>query len=494
MLSFSPSCRILTVASTLERAVDLVEQIKALSPSQPVTEPEGGSDGTSIPWTISNKYYSADVHFLARSIKGLAPYQLQGVPAVIFVWGKGDAYKHHISRLAQDLKDLEPEVSLAVRLPTSSFPPGSRPKAEVEDEEEKSEDENDTDEFLSSHGFEFVDVTQIQIGDTDAKHDGIPSLPRVLDALSTIMWPSMHASTKSKSSSKANDRTAALLNWAQSSIDDSSVDFPSDDDLVVAQRGQGNLAPQARAQREMAELARWLEEDSESKDDPWKTAPQIVHSPTEESHDLASAWTTSHSGDGESTPRVSDGFDDDFTVFVSAPAASTTSAASDDLSQGDSSSVSFGRSSPSIADSSVDADRLIPSYSGVMYHSLGSHSDLGESHEDRLDDSDDNDSDDGLPTNEEIQQSAQRIFGTSSNQGMTSSRLPADQRTHDVEGLQDPDDDDNYNMAAFDLSHVLGALQGMKTEIAGIEDEQERRKAAARVALGLVYGLEREAQ
>ena len=32
----------------------------------------------------------------------------------------------------------------------------------------------------------------------------------------------------------------------------------------------------------------------------------------------------------------------------------------------------------------------------------------------------------------------------------------------------------------------------MKEEIAGMEDEEERRRAAARVALGLVYGLRKE--
>ena len=50
-------------------------------------------------------------------------------------------------------------------------------------------------------------------------------------------------------------------------------------------------------------------------------------------------------------------------------------------------------------------------------------------------------------------------------------------------------DDADGSFAAFDLSRVFSALQGMKDEIAGMEDEDERRRAAARVALGLVYGL-----
>jgi hypothetical protein len=39
-----------------------------------------------IPWTIENKYYSAEVHFAVHPIRGLAPYLLQNIPAVIFVW------------------------------------------------------------------------------------------------------------------------------------------------------------------------------------------------------------------------------------------------------------------------------------------------------------------------------------------------------------------------------------------------------------------------
>ena len=41
-----------------------------------------------------------------------------------------------------------------------------------------------------------------------------------------------------------------------------------------------------------------------------------------------------------------------------------------------------------------------------------------------------------------------------------------------------------------DLSTLLPALQGMKDEIASLPTMEERRKAAARVALGLVWALE----
>ena len=51
-------------------------------------------------------------------------------------------------------------------------------------------------------------------------------------------------------------------------------------------------------------------------------------------------------------------------------------------------------------------------------------------------------------------------------------------------------DDSDGEVGPFDLSQVMNVLQEMKSEISGMDSEEERRKAAARVALGLVYGLE----
>ena len=41
----------------------------------------------------------------------------------------------------------------------------------------------------------------------------------------------------------------------------------------------------------------------------------------------------------------------------------------------------------------------------------------------------------------------------------------------------------------FEDSDVLGRLAEMRAEIMALEDEEQRRRAAARVALGVVYGL-----
>lgn len=50
----------------------------------------------------------------------------------------------------------------------------------------------------------------------------------------------------------------------------------------------------------------------------------------------------------------------------------------------------------------------------------------------------------------------------------------------------------NVDFGSFDLSRVFGALQSMREGIAGMTHEDERRTAADRVGLGLVYGLRRE--
>jgi len=110
-------------------------------------------------------------------------------------------YQHDIERISQDLTGREPEVCLAVRVPHLQSDPVD-------------EDDSEIDAFLSSHGFEYVDATEEKSSQRSVNvHEGsdfaglvvffallnipychfagIPRLPRVLDALSTILWPSM---------------------------------------------------------------------------------------------------------------------------------------------------------------------------------------------------------------------------------------------------------------------------------------------------------------
>ncbi len=296
----------------------------------------------------------------------------------------------------------------------------------------------------------------------------IPSLPRVLDALSTIMWPSMQTSVAtSKKSSRPNQRGAAFLEWAQSSFDTTELS-PDEADFTVP--ALAPLRTPDKVHTEMEELARWLEDGE--KEDPWKTS-DMSFSPT----DLETEGWGDHVSPADDKTVVS-GFDDDFSVFVSAPPAEAKHA-SEDQSLPDEPSfdeVPF--------DVSFGSDRLGPADGDIMYHSLGSHSDLGDTSQDvpydSLDDNDiDTDGDEDMPSKSEIRESAQRIFGSQKAEG-----LPAEKEV----------DAEDFDLAPFDIGQVMSALQGMKAEIAGMDDEAERRKAAARIALGLVYGLEQDSK
>ncbi|KAJ7288243.1 hypothetical protein C8J57DRAFT_1445663 [Mycena rebaudengoi] len=406
----SSTCRILTVSSSLERAVALIDRVRNLrKPGQPAPPPaaappsssgpaaqsSGLGQSTRIPWTLSNKYYSADVHFAAHTVTGLGAHAVRNVPAVLFVWAKGEAYRDH------------PEVALAVRV--ARMDGEGEGKNEDEDEEEE---EAEIDEFLSESGFEFIDASGEEISGEGEEplgssfSQGIPGLPRVLDALSTIMWPSMQAQTKPQAISSGRRD----LDWVQSSGDGLSP--------II---GSSSVNRGGTREQEIEALARWLEEDDgvATREDPWRSAADAS----------GRLMPASVSPDG----GKEFGFDDDFTVFVSAPPG--------------------------------------PPEAGPLYLSLGSALDLHEVDEDKAEPAEDEDED--LPTDAEIEATSSRIFGGA---------IRGEAATRQMKTSTD--------MAPFDLSRVMRALEGMKAEIASMEDEGERRKAAARAALGLVYGLE----
>ncbi|KII90545.1 hypothetical protein PLICRDRAFT_157752 [Plicaturopsis crispa FD-325 SS-3] len=431
------SSRILTFSPSLDGAFRFIHRVKAHpeTPDDPPTTTE-----MTVPWSIVNRYYTADVHFEAREVREWHPHLAQDVPAIVFVWVRGEPYKEHIQRLSNDLASHDPEVTLAVRLPLSD--PSTLPKNE--------EEEDTIDDFLSTHGFEFVDVdhsgpdTSIVYPHTTLDHAG---LPRVLDALSTIMWPTM---VQSASTTNRKSRARELLDWAREEEEHDGLRALVDDGDHVASAAE---AKRSRMQKEMDELERWLDEDEAARTggDPWTMA--------------ASSGPPSDAQEGAA------GFDDNFTVFVSAPSGSNS-----------------GRASPD-----GDAGMLAPMHTGASYASLGS-------------DFDGEEGDSDLPSRAEIDAATQRIFGTQSPTSSTQTNLPASasatptaftfasaDSSFALGDHSDGDrDDDDFDIGAFDLGRVLGALQGMKDEIAGISDERLRRRAAARVALGLVYGLEKE--
>jgi len=159
-----------------------------------------------------------------------------------------------------------------------------------------------------------------------------------------------------------------------------------------------------------------------------------------------------HSGSGDPWPQPTatttafSGFDDDFADFVSAPSPGAT---------GESTSPSKETTiAPVESSAAVVADD--------DHEEVGFHTTEDEDYKELLDED--------MPSTNEILLTSQRIFGQS---------------------LAAPEEgEDDGEMGEFDLGSIMGALQSMKEEIAGMTNEEEKRKAAARVALGLVWGLE----
>ena len=172
--------------------------------------------------------------------------------------------------------------------------------------------------------------------------------------------------------------------------------------------------------------------------------------------------------------KFSIGFEDDFTAFVYAPAVN--------IEEGEKTPDAFGyhKQQDSPMPSAIRNGSLEPGNASVRYKSLGSEfggSEFGDEEPvyESLDDYGDSEDED-LPTKEEIRETSGQIFG----KVVAGAPLVETSMADDSDGEVGP----------FDLSQVMNVLQEMKSEISGMESEEARRKAAARVALGLVYGLE----
>ncbi|KAG2156017.1 uncharacterized protein EDB93DRAFT_1129346 [Suillus bovinus] len=434
------SCRILTLSSSKDDTLQFLQRL-AKSDLPIVTD-----DSSIIPWTITNKYYTADVHFEFHHLPHWIPnnHELESVPALVYTWTVGEPYRENVQMISQRLSHHDFEVSLAIRLPSTT--PGHFGKS-------------------SAHHV----------------HGGVS---RAIDALSTIMWPSMVQTSKG--------RGLGLLA--------TNRDMGEDLSSLIATRSPGE---RDRMQRELEELEQWLDEDNFGGDldaseknisnDPWSAAA-----------------TTASSSPTEGSPTQgphNHTFDDDFTAFVSASASAadveTQSAQTSSERQipplpslsfsstftFDSGSDTSGRSTPPNEEHDFSRLSANDSIVGVSYRSLGSVSDFGdpeveESHKRE-------DSDDEMPSNSEIAATSERIFGATS---LTFSPTDGNNTCPLQEDLFVPSeveaaDASETDLERFDLQSMLSALQGLKEEIAGMPDSQERKRAAARVALGLVYGL-----
>jgi hypothetical protein len=211
-----------------------------------------------------------------------------------------------------------------------------------------------------------------------------PGLARVIEALHTVMWPSMQL--------KQHART----HRSQLSIERAKITVPS-------------AIEETDMEKEKAKLNAWLDSH-----DPW---PQP-----------------------SSTSTGKNSFDDDFADFVSGslhPIEEPATKASKE-------------STPPTAVPPEEESEEFQTAEDEDYKEL---------------------LDEEMPSTEEILLASQRIFGQSM-------------------APREGDEDEGEERGEFDLGSIMGALASMKEEIAGISNEDEKRKAAARVALGLVWGLE----
>lgn len=396
----SASCRIVVVSSSVETAREVAHRIKTISgdnqPSSPSSE--------VIHWTIKNKYYTAPVHFHPIHLEGLSSIELDEVPAIIYTWKENEPYKEHMKFVCEQTSTFKPEVSLAVNMAPTT--------------------EDELEDFFFEHGFEYVS------GQSESREQSpglsssssTPGINRALDALSTIMWPSMVRTETAK------PKFSAKLTLPRDGMDNIDAHLLS---ILNDSGGKSNK------QHQMELLERWLEQDDSSglysrnlRDDDYASLYSHAHSVSTVKSD--DPWATGGISLSDTLDNDTVGFDDDFTDFVSAPA--------------------------------VEA-------------ALEDNSNSNENPE--------------FPTQAEIQATSARIFGPQltvhpiSGPFYALSDSPIDLLEHgNNQELQEID------APSFDLTRILGALEGMKEEISQITDEQERRKAAAKVALGLVYGLE----
>ncbi|CAE6449680.1 unnamed protein product [Rhizoctonia solani] len=361
-LSLSPSCRILLVSKVNEQNRELVSLLEPFT-SNPLTP--NPSDEAYIEWTIKNKYYTAPVHLYLHQVskspaKPLWPPETNNerVPALIFVFRKGEPYREVFLSMKEAYLAHDAEVALAVSLPTSS---GGTTLSMSTDSFDSIE------EFFSDHGFEYVDAEDSPEAAEYSDHlqYDVRGLPRILEALNMIMWPSMARTAtgglrRTQLEAELGDSSPTIFEHSFATISDTA---PPDSSLF-------GTDPQS-ASHSSAALNAWLDDD-----DSW--------APASRDRQPASA--------ADSSNALKDGFDDDFTEFLSAPPEA--------------------------------------------------------------------DSDTGLPSSAEVHATAERIFGQ-----------------------------DNEAPGGFDLTSILGALEAMRLEIGAIENIEERRKAAARVALGLAAGL-----
>ena len=392
------------------------------------------------------------------------------------------------------------------------------------------------DSFLADHGFEYIDgdrtryqekITSVPEGNGNGEdnddEDGVQGLSRVVDALSTIMWPTMVRKQVNKINSGKRE----------SQLRPSLFDFEDEDDILLADNDEEATlaalmeadaveqgAPQTRAcrmRKEMQALERWLVENEELHEREFGSADGVDDNEDEDRYEnsdedcdhendssggdapppsaqvSASAalgvhaapgddpWATSTTSNRASTTTQTQptstashsisitrplGFDDDFSAFVSAPVVSIA---------GEIAAATMTTPTSTTASASEPTTDARELHTHWQTQSLLLPSNTGGSILSDL-----------------------SISDTGDDLGVGGGYEALDDISNDSlfeHGGVDIDDGDlgSSDRAAslgdvpFDLPNILNALQTIREDVAGIEDEAERRATTARFASEFVY-------
>ena len=230
---------------------------------------------------------------------------------------------------------------------------------------------------------------------------------------------------------------------------------------------------QSNKQHQMELLERWLEQDNDDDDESLGPFSRGIRH-----------------GNNDNDDNDNDDYDDYASLYSHAHSVSTTAAKSDDpWATGVGGGGGFSLSDTLESDQHIGFDDDFTDFVSAPAAVTGRQENEERDDDDVGDDEDDDDA--GLPSKEEIRAAEARMFGERvsipESGGAPFYVLPDEPEHGNLEGEREGLEMD---APAFDLTRILGALEEMKEEIAQISDEQERRRAAAKVTLGLVYGLE----
>ncbi len=415
------------------------------------------------------------------------------------------------------------------------------------------------DSFLADHGFEYIDGERTrhlekmalasaseENGEDSDDEDDVQGLSRVVDALSTIMWPTMvrKQANNDRSSGKQKNELLRPSLFDFDGDDDDVLLADDDEETTLAALMEADAveqgAPQTRASRmrkEMQALERWLVENEElhekelggsddvddnddededegededhehdssgdvpppslqvsasaapsmqatSIDDPWAASTSITSNPT--SMSAQSTTLTSHST-SITTSRTS-GFDDDFSAFVSAPAMSIVG---DSVPAAKTTTGTVTAASTSASASGIepiaDARRLHTQTQLLLpSHTGGSIRSIRSARSD-LSISDVGDDLGGGAGYEALDDISSSSLNFSPEHGDVDGIDDGGPHTS-IRGRRSGDRAASLGDVPFDLPNILSALQTVREDVAEIEDEAERRATTARFASEFVF-------